>query len=394
MSSVLFFLGSTPVSAAEVLLALAVALLVVLAIALWRTARSRANEAAEQALQTAELEERIGELVRTQAETTGRLHSFAEMLGGRQAELARVVSERLDTVSHRLGESMSNTARATNESLSQLHERLAVVDAAQARLAELSSHMVTLKDVLANKQARGAFGQGRMEAIVADGLPKDSYVFQYTLSNGKRPDCAVFLPGDPRPLLIDAKFPLESITAFREAQTDETRRATGQRLRQDISKHVSDIEERYFLPGETQEMALMFVPSESVFAELHEHFDDLVQKAFRARVLLVSPSLLMLAIQVMQAMVKDARMREAAELIRAEVGKLMDDVVRLRDRAMNLQKHFAQASDDVGQVLISADKVAKRGARIEALELDDAESAHQARMPVQAPLNFKLGAAE
>jgi DNA recombination protein RmuC len=233
-----------------------------------------------------------------------------------------------------------------------------------------------------------------MEAIVADGLPKDSYAFQYTLSNGKRPDCAVFLPGDVRPLLVDAKFPLESITAFREAQTDEARRAAAQRLRQDISKHVSDIENRYFLPGETQDVALMFVPSESVYAELHEHFDDLVQKAFRARVLLVSPSLLMLAIQVMQAIVKDARMREAAELIRAEVGKLMDDVCRLRDRALNLQKHFAQASDDVGQVLISADKVAKRGAKIEALELDEAETASEKRVPIQAPLNLKLGAAE
>jgi DNA recombination protein RmuC len=389
-----FSLGPIAVTATELLLMVAVVLLIVMALAFWRSTRARAGEAAEQAQHTAELEERIGELVRTQAETTGRLHSFAEVLGGRQAELARVVSERLDSVSLRLGESMSNTARATNESLSQLHERLAVVDAAQARLAELSSHMVTLKDVLANKQARGAFGQGRMEAIITDGLPKDSYAFQYTLSNGKRPDCAVFLPGDPRPLVIDAKFPLESITAFREANTDDNRRAAAQRLRQDISKHVSDIEERYFLPGETQDIALMFVPSESVYAELHEHFDDLVQKAFRARVLLVSPSLFMLAIQVMQAIVKDARMREAAELVRAEVGKLTEDVLRLRDRAMNLQKHFAQASDDVGQVLISADKVAKRGAKIEALELDDLESAHDQRAPIQAPLNLKLGAAE
>ena len=396
MSGVLFSIGSIPVSATEVLLAGAIILLVVLAIALWRSARSRANEAAQQAQQTSELEERIGELVRTQSETAGSLQSFATMLGGRQAELARVVGERLDTVSHRLGESMTNTARATNESLSQLNERLAVVDAAQARLAELSSHMVTLKDVLSNKQARGAFGQGRMEAIVADGLPKDLYAFQYTLSNGKRPDCAIFLPGDVRPLLVDAKFPLESVTAFREAQTDEARRAAGQRLRQDISKHVSDIETRYFLPGETQDVAMMFVPSESVYAELHEHFDDLVQKAFRARVLLVSPSLLMLAIQVMQAIVRDARMREATELIRAEVGKLMDDVGRLRDRALNLQKHFAQASDDVGQVLISADKVAKRSARIEALELDEVDTARDDRIPVQAPLNLnlKLGAAE
>ena len=289
---------------------------------------------------------------------------------------------------------MQNNARATNESLSQLHERLAVVDAAQARLAELSSHMVTLKDVLANKQARGAFGQGRMEAIVADGLPKDSYAFQFTLSNGKRPDCAVFLPGDERPLLIDAKFPLESITAFREANSDETKRVAAQKLRQDIQKHVSDIAERYFLHGETQDMALMFVPSESVYADLHEHFDDLVQKAFRQRVILVSPSLLMMAIQVMQAVVKDARMREAAEQIRTEVSKLMDDVNRLRDRALNLQKHFAQASDDVGQVLISADKVAKRGAQIEALELDEIESAKEEPTPLQVPLKLRLGAAE
>jgi DNA recombination protein RmuC len=230
-----------------------------------------------------------------------------------------------------------------------------------------------------------------MEAIVTDSLPKDAYAFQYTLSNGKRPDCAIFLPEDPRPLLVDAKFPLESITAFRDAKNDEIRQAAASQLRQDIQKHVSDIADRYFLPGETQETALMFVPSESVYADLHEHFDDLVQKAFRRRVLIVSPSLLMLAIQVVQSIVKDARMREAAEQIRTEVGRLMEDVYRLRDRALNLQKHFAQSSDDVGQVLISADKVAKRGARIEALDLDASEPA-TADLPLQPPL--KLGAAE
>jgi DNA recombination protein RmuC len=274
-----------------------------------------------------------------------------------------------------------------------LNERLAVVDAAQGRLAELSSQLVTLKDVLANKQARGAFGQGRMEAIVADGLPKDAYAFQFTLSNGKRPDCAVFLPGDERPLLIDAKFPLESITAFREAKTDDAKRLAATRLRQDIQKHVSDIAGRYFLPGETQDMALMFVPSESVYAELHENFDDLVQKAFRERVMLVSPSLLMLAIQVLQVVVKDARMREQAELVRAEVAKLMADVGRLRDRALNLQKHFAQSNDDVSQVLISAEKVMKRGAQIESLELDSPE-AKEIQREVQPALKLKLGAAE
>ena len=398
MDEILFQLGARPVAAADALLALAAAallILIALAVAQFRAGRRRAREADAHAARATELETRIGELVRAQSESSGRMQTLAEILGGRQAELTRVVTERLDSVSHRLGEGVSNAARLTHESLSQLHERLAVVDAAQNRLAELSGHLVTLKDVLANKQARGAFGQGRMEAIVADGLPKDSYAFQFTLSNGKRPDCAIFLPGDERPLLIDAKFPLESVTAFREAKTDDERRAAAQRLRQDLGKHVSDIAGRYFIPGETQDMALMFLPSESVYAELHEQFDDLVQKAFRARVLLVSPSLLMMAIQVLQAIVKDSRMREQAETIRAEVGKLMEDVIRLRERAMNLQRHFAQASDDVGQVLISADKVHKRGARIEALEFDEIEAAreeHAEQAPI--PLRLKLGAAE
>lgn len=393
MDSVFRF-GASPVSAVELLLAVAAAVLVLLlalAVTQWRTARRRTRETQEQAARAAELENRLRELAHRQAEAAGRMQSFAEMLGGRQAELARVVTERLDSVSHRLGEGVSNAARLTHESLSQLHERLAVVDAAQNRLAELSAHMVTLKDVLANKQARGAFGQGRMEAIVADGLPKDSYAFQYTLSNGRRPDCAIFLPGDERPLLIDAKFPLESVTAFREAHTEEERRMAAQRLRQDLTKHVSDVA-RYLLPGETQDMALLFLPSESIYAELHEQFDDLVQKAFRARIVLVSPSLLMMAIQVLQSIVKDARMHEQAEVIRAEVGRLMEDAVRLRGRALNLQKHFAQASDDVGQVLISAEKVHKRGARIEALEFEEVNN-HDERGGAP-PLRLKLGAAE
>jgi DNA recombination protein RmuC len=392
MTDVVFMLGSRPVTAMQLMLALgalACLLLIGLAFALWRAGKRRAREADEQGFRAEEMETRVSELLRAQSELTGRIQAFAEGMGGRQAEFSRTVTERLDAVSHRLGEGMQKTAKETMESLGQLNERLAVVDAAQGRLAELSTHLVTLKDVLANKQARGAFGQGRMESIVADGLPKGSFQFQFTLSNGKRPDCAVFLPGDERPLLIDAKFPLESITAFREAKTDEGKKVASQRLRIDIGKHVSDITERYFLPGETQDMALMFVPSESIYADLHEHFDDLVQKAFRSRVMLVSPSLLMLAIQVLQVIVKDARMREQAELVRAEVQKLMGDVERLRDRALNLQKHFAQSNDDVSQVLISAEKVMKRGAQIEALELDAPEVKQ-----VQAPLGLKLKAVE
>ncbi len=397
MTDLLFMLGTRPVTVAEALLVLGAAafvLLVVLAIGLWRSARARAFEAAEQAMRAEELEARIGELARIQSESTGRMQTLTEVLGGRQAELARVVTERLDQVSHRLGEGMTNAARATTESLSQLQERLAVVDAAQARLAELSSHMVNLKDVLANKQARGAFGQGRMEAIVADGLPKDAYTFQYTLKNKTRPDCVVFLPGENPPLVIDAKFPLESFTAFREAKIDAERQTAAQQLKQDITRHISQIAEHYLVPGETQDIALMFVPSESLYADLYEHFDELIQKAFRQRVMIVSPSLLMLAIQVIKTIVRDAHMREHARLIQIEVGNLMQDVKRMHDRALKLQGHFGNISEDVANLTISAEKILKRGVKIEALEIEVPEAPREEREAIPAPLGLKFGAAE
>src|SRR5262249_1359060 len=162
--------------------------------------------------------------------------------------------------------------------------------------------------------------------------------------------CAVFLP-DQRPLLIDAKFPLEAVSAFRDGKTDEERKLAAARLRTDIGKHVADIAEKYLIPGETQDLALMFVPSEPVYAELHENFDDLIQKAFRSRVVIVSPSLLMLAVHVIQSIQKDARMREAADQIHAEVGHLMDDLKRLQERVLRLQQHFGQANEDVRQIL-------------------------------------------
>jgi DNA recombination protein RmuC len=394
MNEILFSINGFPVTTgmtAALCGALAVLLLLGMMIALIRQSRARALEAQEQSLRAEDLQQQLFELLKAQSTTAGQVQFLAQGVGSKQEELTRTVNERLDAVTQRLGDNMSNAARTTAEGLSKLHERLAVVDAAQNRMAELSGHMMTLKDVLANKQARGAFGQGRMEAIVSDGLPKDAFAFQYTLQNGKRPDCAIFLPGDARPLAIDAKFPLESVTALREASSDEIRRAALTRLKQDISKHVADIAERYLVPGETQDIALMFVPSESVYAEVHELCDDVIQKAFRARVILVSPSLLMLAIQVVQAIVRDARMREQAEVIQVEVGKLMEDVMRLRDRAGKLQTHFAQTSDDVAAVMISADKVAKRGARIEALELQEDEAPKEVGAAVAVPLQLKLG---
>ncbi|MFG1211112.1 DNA recombination protein RmuC [Xanthobacter flavus] len=373
MPVVLFTFGGRPFTVAEaaaVAAAVLALLLFLVLVSLVRQSRARAAAASEEALRRDEMDRRLRELVRVQSETAGRVQSMTEILAQRQSELARAVSDRLDQTSHRLGETLSTAARATHESLTRIAERLVMVETAERTLGDLSAQVVSLRETLANKQARGAFGQARMEAIVADGLPRGSFAFQYTLSNGKRPDCAIFLPGDSRPLLVDSKFPLEAVTAFREAPSAEHRKAAGQRLRNDLLKHVYDVAERYFIPGETQDVALIFVPSESVYAEISEHFDGVVQEAYRLRVVLVSPSLLMLAVQVVQAIAKDARMREEADRVRAEVAALVDDVSRLRERVGDLAKHFSQVGDDVQRVIISADKIARRGLRLEQLDFD------------------------
>jgi DNA recombination protein RmuC len=333
----------------------------------------------------------VAELARLQAETAGRIDAMREALAGRQAELARAVNERLDSVAHHLSQSMTATREHTAGHLQKLNERLAVIDGAQKHITDLATQVTTLQSVLANKQQRGAFGQGRMELIIQDGLPKGCYEFQFTLSNRSRPDCAIFMP-DQRPLVIDAKFPLEAVTALRDAKTEEERKLAAARVRADVGKHVADIAEKYLIPGETQELALMFVPSESLYAELHDGFDDVVQKAFRANVVIVSPSLLMLAIHVIQQILKDARMRAAAVKSHAEVGLLMDDLERLHGRVVNLQKHFSQTNEDVRQILISAEKVEKRGARIKDVEFED--DGDTSSNVIAAPIPRKLQAGE
>ena len=392
MSEILFVVANQPITFGMALAAGAGVLLIallVLVIVVARGGAARSREAEDAALRTEDLELRLAEVARVQAETVGRLQTMGEGLAARQSDLARLVNERLDAVSGRIGQSMEATTKQTVERLQHLHERLALIDNAQKNLNELSSQVTSLRDVLSNKQARGAFGQGRMEAIVQDGLPKGSFEFQFTLSNNTRPDCVVFMPDQP-PLVIDAKFPLEAVTAHRDAKTDDQRRLAAQRLRQDILRHVADIAGKYLIPGETQDLALMFVPAESVYSELHDTFDDVVQKSYRARVIIVSPSLLMLAIQVMQQIHKDARMRAAADRIRHEVAHMINDVGRMRERVLKLQQHFTQSGEDLRQILISAEKVERRAAAIE--ELDFGEGERTATV-IPAPVG-KLGAAE
>jgi DNA recombination protein RmuC len=217
----------------------------------------------------------------------------------------------------------------------------------------------------------------RMEAIVKDGLPKGAYSFQPTLSNGKRPDCLLHMPNTKAGVVIDAKFPLEGFEAFRTARREEHKKEAARRVRADVARHVDAIAERYFVAGETQDTAILFVPSEAIYADLCEHFSDLVQKAHRARIVICAPNMLMLAVQTMQAILKDVQMREQAHLIQREVAHLMADVGRLRDRVLNLQRHFGQAHTDIDEILTSSQKIASRGLKIETLDFTDAPPAPQ-----------------
>ena len=381
MDTVILIVGDTAITWSQAVLGLiaaAFAAILLTAFGQWRASRRRAMEAVAAAERQRELDDKLAALSQVQAEMTGRVQTIGEVFGNRQADLVRLIAERLDSLQNRVGDGLQSSTRQTTDNLSKLNERLAVIDAAQQRLADLTGEVLTLRDVLSNKQSRGAFGQGRMEAIVRDALPPNAYAFQATLSSGRRPDCIIHLPGDDRPLVVDAKFPLEGFTAFREAQGEDPRRIAMQRVRTDVLTHIKDVADKYLVPGETQDVAILFVPAESLFADLQEHFEDVVQKAHRLRVLVVSPALLTLAIQVMQAIVRDARMREQAHVIQTEVTHLIADVRRLRERVGKLDSHFRQASDDIVQIVTSADKVLKRGDRIEAMEFETPPAAAEA----------------
>ncbi|HEY1735829.1 MAG TPA: DNA recombination protein RmuC [Methylovirgula sp.] len=362
---------SDPLGSRQSILLLAasgVGLLLILLLAIGLMARGRRRDAEAAAERQAALSDTLAGVMQAQAELAGRMRGMNEYLGSRHSDLARLVSERLDAVGARVGQGLETQSRTSNESLAKLNERLAVIDAAQARLTGLTEEVIGLKDILANKQARGAFGQGRMEAIIRDALPRAAYEFQPTLSNRTRPDCGIRLPGDDRWLVVDAKFPLESFTALKDADSEESLKQAQSRVRSDVGKHIRDIAERYFLPGETQDLAILFVPSESLYADLAEYFEDVIQKAHKARIIIVSPSLLVMAVQVMQAIVRDARVREQVHAIQIEVTKLVEDVMRLRERAAKVGVHFRQAQDDVAAIGVSAEKIAKRGERIDQMD--------------------------
>lgn len=306
----------------------------------------------------------LTETHRQTTDTTARLNERIDTL-------SRHLAQNLDTLTERVGDNLTEAGRRTSDTLSNLNERLALIDDARQSLAALSTEVVSLQSVLSNKQARGAFGQVRMETIIRDALPVGAYDFQVTLSNGKRPDCVIRLPNTPAPLVIDSKFPLEGFEALRVARAPEETKAAHNAIREAVGRHIEEIADKYLIAGETQDTALMFVPSESIYAELHERFPELVQKAYRVRIVIVAPNILMLAVQTMQAVIKDVKMRDQAGVIQREVGLLLGDVGRLAERVTELERHFGLSAKALEKVSASAEKISKRGQRLGSLEFDE-----------------------
>lgn len=308
---------------------------------------------------------RLDTLLAKQGEIGGQ---FTQTVAA-QGELARTLGERLEALEKRMGEGLAASTKQAGDTFVSITERLSVIDTAQKNITELSGHVVSLKAIFSDKQARGAISQDQMEAIVSEHLAPDQYEFQATLSNGKRPDCAIRIPNVTARIVVDSKFPLEAFEALRVAETDDQRKAAMVFVRDSMAKHVKDIKEKYLIPGEVQTPAIMFVPSDSIYAELHAGFPETLRRARQDQVVLASPHVFMLIISTLQGLMRDARMREQADMIRNEVGVMLKDVRLLGDRVEKLQRHFGQADTDIKDILISTAKITSRAEKIEKVEL-------------------------
>jgi DNA recombination protein RmuC len=351
----LFFLLTQTGGAIWVVIAAVVALSALAALVFTVLRGERARETtATQVARLADVAERLGE--------------GQAMLSGRLQQTQIGLDQRLDALTRRMGDGLLQQTERTHETLRGLHERLALVGEAQETIAQLSTQVTGLKDILANKQARGAFGEVQLEALVASLLPADAYGFQVTLSNRCRVDCLLRLPDPPGVMAIDAKFPLESWRALHEAADEAAKGRAGRAFAADLLQHVRDIAERYIVPGETSDSALMFLPSEAVYAELHARFRSVVEESFRRKVWIVSPSTLWATLNTVRAVLRDFRFKEQAGMIQAELRGIETDVAAIAERAGALLRHFEQASEDVRRIGIFARRLEQRAARLDLAE--------------------------
>ena len=350
------------------------------------TSRRDRRKAAKEFLRLTEMSQG---LVRHQGELAERMAAAQAELSGRLQQSQSGVSERLDQLSRRVGDGLNKQTEKTGKNLKQLAERLAVIDRAQQTITDLSQQMVSLQDILSNKQSRGAFGEIQLQDLVTTTLPPSAFNFQVTLSNSKRADCLLRLPNPPGPIAIDSKFPLESFQALQVAEDDPARVQASRAFSADVITHVKDIAVKYIIPGETADSAMMFLPSEAVYAELHANFRNVVEESFRRRVWIVSPTTLMATLNTVRAVLKDARMREQAGVIQAEVVKLLNDVGRLDQRVDRLQNHFDLAVKDMREIRISTDKIIKKGEKIEDLHFADETPAGDLAPETPAPSQLR-----
>jgi len=336
-----------------------------------------------------ELHQRMIELAKAQQELVGKVDSvgmqqiattksLTDTLNASQKQLGSEMNQRLETVQERMGSNLSESAKSTAKSLGELSQRLETIDKAQKNITDLSEQVVSLQHVLDDKHARGAFGEVQLADLVQDVLPPSAYNFQVVLSNSRRADCVIKLPNPPGPIVIDAKFPLTSYTAMMNAEDAAERSRHTKQLGTDTKRHIKDIADRYILVGETSDSALMFIPSEAVYAELHAHHPDVVELSHRT---------MMATLTTVRAVLRDVRMREQAGLIQVEVLTMLKDVERMMDRVRKLESHFDLADRDIKDIRISANKISSRGTKIEELELDEAGNEPSALGPSD-PLPF------
>ena len=362
---------SDPLVLAALIFGAVLILILSLVIATNRSATRSARMAEPMIAQMNDLATRVQGLSDGQHQLTGGLTHVSEAQARSQTSMLQLMERRLAQVQEQMNENLHGSARRTAQSLGELQQRLTAIDKAQDNITKLSGDVLSLQDILSNKQTRGAFGEIQLTDIVSKALPSDSYTLQHTLSNGKRADCLIHLPNPPGPICIDSKFPLEAYEALRRATTDWELNEASKLLLISVKKHIKDIAEKYILDGETADGALMFLPSEAVYAELHSNFPELVRDGFASRVWIVSPTTCMATLNTMRAILKDARMREQAGAIRSELSKLFADVERLGTRVENLDRHFNQASKDIADIKVSADKAGRRAKRLDNFDFEE-----------------------
>ena len=343
----------------------------ILMVAILRAAGQSARMADPLLYQMRQLGHRVQSLSDGQNQLAGGLHHVSEAQAVSQSAMLQVMEQRLADVSRLMGEQLNGSATRTARSLGDLQQRLETIDRAQANIEKLSGNVLGLQDILSNKQTRGAFGEIQLHDIVLKALPSDAYTMQATLANGRRADCLIHLPNPPGPIVIDSKFPLEAYEALRRAETPLAQTEAARQMRVAVRAHIKAIAEKYIVEGETADGALMFLPSEAVYAELHANFPEIVREGFAVKVWIVSPTTCMATLNTMRAVLKDARMREQAGAIRATLRLLHRDVELVVERVDKLNLHFNQARADLDGISTAAERAGKRAARLDNFDFEE-----------------------